>query len=145
VWPSYGATSQAVPSAQLLPDGFSTFGDYEIPSVLEEDDEDVVKIRKRASEDDCSESDRLEYSGWRENGNVGDRFEDETVNDIPDPDTEQRRRGLLEARAKEGVSACKDMMFDGSPAPGIPIYSPEWPSPDKLEVCTPKKFSHSEV
>jgi hypothetical protein len=107
--PSYGATSQAVTSAQLLPDGFSAFGDYEILSVHEEDDEDVIKIRKRASEDDCSENDRLEYSGWRDDGNVGDRFEDETVNDfpVPDTDTEQIRRGLLEARARKGYRLAK--------------------------------------
>jgi hypothetical protein len=60
-------TTDAVPSAQLLPDGFFAFGNYEVLSTHERGDEDVVHIRKRAEGDDCG-SDCLTYSGWQENG-----------------------------------------------------------------------------
>jgi hypothetical protein len=63
--PSHGAVSQAVPSVQLLPDGFLALGDYEVLSAHEEGDEDIVHIRKR-DDTDCEESDCWTYSGWSE-------------------------------------------------------------------------------
>jgi hypothetical protein len=59
--------AEAIPSAQLLPDGFSAFGNYEVLSVHDEGDEDIVRIRKRAEQEDCL-SDCIDYSGWTENG-----------------------------------------------------------------------------
>jgi hypothetical protein len=55
---------ESVPSAQLLPDPFALRG-YEVLSVREEGDEDVVHIRKRG-EDDCDDvvSDCAGYTGW---------------------------------------------------------------------------------
>ncbi|KAF1830451.1 hypothetical protein BDW02DRAFT_608730 [Decorospora gaudefroyi] len=59
----------AVPNAQLMPDRFSAFDDYEVLNVYEEGDEDVVHIRKRVDDDDeeC-ENDCLNYSSLNENG-----------------------------------------------------------------------------
>jgi hypothetical protein len=158
--PSAGAAAQAVPSAQLLPDGFSAFGNFEVLSAHEEGDEDVVRIRKRANDpEDCEENDCLTYSGWAEEGKVGNSFEDPIVNDFPDPDVMpgkrsewEERDGFLEPRdgleergePKQGVPLCKDIQFDGKAAPGIPIYSLEWPTPSsKIDVCTSSAVSDS--
>jgi hypothetical protein len=70
------STIDAVPSAQLLPDGFFAFGNYEVLSTHERGDEDVVHIRKRAEEGNCK-SDCLTYSGWEEDGIMRCEPEDE--------------------------------------------------------------------
>jgi hypothetical protein len=165
--PSTGAAAQAVPSAQLLPDGFSAFGNFEVLSVREESDEDVVRIRKRADDpEDCDENDCLTYSGWAEEGKVGNSFEDPITGYFADPDVVPGKRSELEERdgfleerdgflkerdgleeraePKQGVPLCKDIMFDGKPAPGIPIYSLEWPTPSsKIDVRTSSTFINS--
>jgi hypothetical protein len=55
---------ESVPSVQLLPDPFALRG-YEVLSVREEGDEDVVHIRKRG-EDDCKDpvADCAGYTSW---------------------------------------------------------------------------------
>jgi hypothetical protein len=135
--PSTGAAAQAVPSAQLLPDGFSAFGDFEVLSVHEEGDEDVVKIRKRANDpEDCDENDCLTYSGWAEDGRVDNSFVDDIVDYFPDPDPTRKRSEVeetdkLEKREslKTGTKPCLGIQFDGKQAPGIEIFSLAWPSP----------------
>jgi hypothetical protein len=89
---SYGAAAEAVPNAQLLPDGFFSFGDYEVLSVREEGDEDIVQIRKRTEESDCL-SDCLDYSGWTESGTMQCSAED--VDDALD------KRSLVKRSRKE--------------------------------------------
>jgi hypothetical protein len=135
--PLTGAAAQAVPSAQLLPDGFSAFGNFEVLSTHEDGDEDVVRIRKRANDpEDCDENDCLTYSGWAEEGKVGNSFVDDMQGDFADP---LEKRSQLEERSdpKTGTPPCKDIWFDGNPAPGIPIYSLEWPTPSsKIDVRT---------
>ncbi|KAH7346961.1 hypothetical protein BKA66DRAFT_433113 [Pyrenochaeta sp. MPI-SDFR-AT-0127] len=64
--PLHVAATDAVSSAQLLPDDLFAFNHYEVLSIREEGDEDVVRIRKRAGQEDCG-TDCLDYSGWTEN------------------------------------------------------------------------------
>jgi hypothetical protein len=77
---SAAATAEevSVPSAQLLPEGFSAFGDYEILSSHTENDEDVVRMRKRV-DDDCDGTDCLTYTSWDPKGVYDCREEDEGV------------------------------------------------------------------
>ena len=79
------APAEAIPSAQLLPDSFFALHDYEVLSVHEEAEQDVVRIRKRADKKDC-ESDCISYSGWTDDGLMqceADEREPETEPDDP--------------------------------------------------------------
>jgi hypothetical protein len=83
-----------VPNVDLLPDGFSALGDYEVLSVDEEADEDVVRIRKRADEEECG-SDCLDYSGWTEDGHM------ECEGEVADSEDVLDKRFALEKRRKD--------------------------------------------
>jgi len=81
--PTHGlAAAQDVGSAQLLPDSLLGFGEFEILSSYEEGDEDVVHIRKRATDDECDdeESDCWTYSAWNPNFKL-DKCPAEPLND----------------------------------------------------------------
>ena len=88
------AATETVSSAHLLPDSFSAFGDYEVLSVKQDHEEDVVRIRKRAGEEDCS-TDCLDYSGWTEDGRMHCENEDVPSEDVPD------KRSILEKRDRK--------------------------------------------
>jgi len=79
------AAAEAMPSAQLLPDSFFALHDYEVLSVHEEAEQDVVRIRKRADKKDC-ESDCISYSGWTDDGLMQcEADEGEPENEPDDP------------------------------------------------------------
>lgn len=105
---TYEAAVDNIPSAYLLPGGFSALGDYEVLSIREEDDEDVVRIRKRAGQEECG-SDCMEYSGWTEDRRMHCVDENETTNDVDDEEIGDEcpaapgRRSLFEKRAKKGM------------------------------------------
>jgi hypothetical protein len=85
-----GSTStKAVPSAQLLPNGSHALGEYDVVSIREEDDEDVVQLRKRVNQED-SPTDCLDYSGSPE-GEPMQCAADDGVNDEDDEDALDRR------------------------------------------------------
>jgi hypothetical protein len=67
----------------MLPDGLVALNDYEVLSVSEEGDEDVVRLRKRVDQAEC-QTDCLDYSGWSQSGTM------ECSNEDP-PDTLEER------------------------------------------------------
>lgn len=77
------AAADPLASAELLPNDFFALGDYEVLSVHEDGDEDVVRIRKRAGDEEC-ESDCMGYSGWTEDGRMQCNDENETSEDWDD-------------------------------------------------------------
>jgi hypothetical protein len=91
------ASSQSVtgviPRLQLLPDDFSALGDYEVMSVHQEADEDIVRIRKRVDEEDCG-SDCLNYSGWTESRRMECKDETPTSQDELDEESGLRKRAI---------------------------------------------------
>lgn len=96
--PSSVFAADVFTAAQLLPNDFFAFDDYEVLSVREEVDEDVIHIRKRADQDDCL-NDCMSYSGWRKDGLMECEPDDEeSTAHTPD------RRSLQE-RARKPMNA----------------------------------------
>jgi hypothetical protein len=135
-----------VPTVQLLPEGFSALRDYEVLSVHQEADEDVVRIRKRAEEQDCG-SDCLNYSGWTDSGFM------ECDEESQDTDSEERleKRYRLQRRGRKppmlyvypsnrisiikltSFSACDKISIDNTEQDGFYMISPAWPDTNILE------------
>tara|TARA_R110002003_G_scaffold9_6_gene394 strand:+ start:630 stop:977 length:348 start_codon:yes stop_codon:yes gene_type:complete len=87
------------PITQIFPDGFHALGDFEVLSVNQEGDEDVVHIRKRADED-CT-SDCLDYSGWTDDGHMQCENENDDVADTLE------KRSLLAKRSRKTAKYVK--------------------------------------
>lgn len=68
---------------------------YEILSIHEDGDEDIVRLKKRASESDCG-TDCLSYSGWEEDGVMNCDDEDADEDGLP-----EKRAMLLKRGRKE--------------------------------------------
>jgi hypothetical protein len=94
----HNVTAEAVPSTQLLPEGFSAFGNYEILSIYEEEDEDIVRIRKRTEQENCL-SDCIDYSGWTENRLMPCGIEDIDAEDV------SNKRSMVK-RGRKKSKAC---------------------------------------
>jgi hypothetical protein len=92
-----------VPSVSLLPDGFSALGNYEVLSIHEEADEDVVRIRKRVDEEDCG-SDCLNFSSWEESEHMECKNENEDID--PEDEDGLAKRSRLETRARKDPLLC---------------------------------------
>lgn len=95
------ASAEAVPHAQLSPDGFFALNEYEVLDTREEGNEDIVHIRRRAGQEDC-ETDCLGYSGWTENGLMQCDAENVDAEDTAG-EAVPEKRALLEKRRKEGA------------------------------------------
>lgn len=88
------AAPGSLSSPHLLPDAFFSLNDYEVLSVREESDEDVIHVRKRAGDENCG-TDCLTYSGWESDGIM--RCDPE-ITDDEDPLVE---RSLLKKRERK--------------------------------------------
>ncbi|KAF2824664.1 hypothetical protein CC86DRAFT_353149 [Ophiobolus disseminans] len=119
------AAAEGVPSAQLLPDGFFGLDKYEVLSMHQDGEEDVVHIRKRAGDDDCG-SDCMAYSGFSE-----DNLQhcDADIEELLD-------KRSLEKRGRKPIKAdvCKGVLVNGAAQPGFYLISPTWPTPETLET-----------
>ncbi|EAT79447.2 hypothetical protein SNOG_13120 [Parastagonospora nodorum SN15] len=71
-------TSGAISSPDILRDELFSINAYEVLSVHEDGDEDVVHLRKRADKDGC-QSDCLSYSGWEEDELMKPSHEDQAA------------------------------------------------------------------
>ncbi len=93
---------QAASGAQQLPDGIFAPNTYEVLSIREEGDEDVVRLRKRGDQEDCS-TDCLDYSGWSEDGLM--HCPSEVLEDLEDildfGDVLDKRSSAKKAKRKE--------------------------------------------
>jgi hypothetical protein len=90
------AGSELVENAPIYANGFLSLNDYEILSVHDEGEEDVVRLRKRADED-CG-TDCMNYSGWEA---------DEIMHcdpEVPDEEDLLVERSLLMKRAGRKTS-----------------------------------------
>ena len=95
------AAAESIPSAQPLPGGFFGLEKFEVLSVREEGDEDVVHIRQRAGQDDCG-TDCLDYSGWAEDGLMECAPDDVDAEDTAG-DNVPEKEVLLKKRRKDGT------------------------------------------
>ncbi|KAH5789298.1 hypothetical protein HBI88_049860 [Parastagonospora nodorum] len=116
-------TSGAISSPDILRDELFSINAYEVLSVHEDGDEDVVHLRKRADKDGC-QSDCLSYSGWEEDELMKPSHED------------QAAEGSLSKRnaRKNTRDVCKGVRIEkNSPtAAGIHLHSPTWETVDIL-------------
>ncbi|KAH7075650.1 hypothetical protein BKA63DRAFT_603011 [Paraphoma chrysanthemicola] len=124
---SFGSAADIAAIPQILPESFTPFGDFEVVSVRQVGDEDIVQIRRRATEQDC-ETDCMTYTSWTDSG----------VHQCDDPAEDAvmpEKRSRLEKRRKDS-KICEDALFTKDPKDimsGFNIYSPNWPNPTESE------------
>ncbi|KAH7090484.1 hypothetical protein FB567DRAFT_546679 [Paraphoma chrysanthemicola] len=127
-YPSVRSAADIAAIPHVLPESFSPFGDFEVLSVHQDDEEDVVQIRRRANEEDC-ESDCMTYTPWTESGT---NTCDESIEDL----VTEEKRSLLEKRRKNAPPICDKVSYQGLAndlLPTFQLWSPNWPPPGDTE------------
>jgi hypothetical protein len=73
----HSAATESISNAYALSDPVLALHNYEILSIRDQGDEDVVRLRRRTDQD-C-ETDCLNYSGWEEDGQM--HHDEDTTDD----------------------------------------------------------------